>query len=379
MIQHLEGGIVKRLLVGEGDTVSAGQTLIELDDTLARTQVNRLEKQEAVQTTTLQRLIAERDDIDHISLPERVEVWRDDPRFQDLVEEQVKEFQARFDRYVAETGILRQRVSTLNVSMDGLLAQKSAIDRQLTIVAEELIRKKTLVDKGLTNHFEYTQIQRNEADLTGQRGSVESELAALRSQIVEAQEQIERLKTQRVEQAVSELAKVRSSLADIEEQLEAARTTLDRTQVRSPIDGVIVLSVHNAPGSVVTSGEKVIEILPTGSPVIVEARIGVRDIDNVHRGQQARLKLTALNSRLTPEVAGRVLDVSADRLVDPNSHEEYFRAKLTLVENLPANVDVEQLYAGMPVEAFISVEERTFLSYLVRPLLDSMQRSFVER
>ena len=161
-------------------------------------------------------------------------------------------------------------------------------------MADELKRKKALVDQGLTNHFEYTQIQRNQADLIGQAGSIESELGSTRSQVVEAKEQIERSKTQRVEQAVSELAETRTSLADIEEQLAAAQAILSRTTIRSPADGVIVSAVYSSPGAVVAPGEKAIEILPTSSNLIVEAKLSPHDIDSVHAGRSARLKLPLL-------------------------------------------------------------------------------------
>jgi multidrug efflux pump subunit AcrA (membrane-fusion protein) len=120
------------------------------------------------------------------------------------------------------------------------------------------------------------------------------------------------------------------------------------------------------------------EILPTSSQMIVEARLSPRDIDSVHVGQNARLRLSALNARLTPEVAATVINVSADRLIDESTHEPYYRARLHITETLPANVTVEQLYPGMPVEAFISTGDRTFAEYLVRPVLDSFQRAFVE-
>ncbi|PWJ88691.1 HlyD family secretion protein [Mesorhizobium loti] len=378
-IQHLEGGIIHQTLIEEGDRVKAGQELILLDDTTAKTQVNRLSKQFVSLSAKAQRLISERDSATALELPESLRQSADDIELSNLIEEQRKEFVARLSRFNSEQDILNQRVSTLRESLVGLSAQRQAIESQLTIVADELKRKKALVDQGLTNHFEYTQIQRNQADLIGQAGSIESELASTRSQVVEAKEQIERSKTQRVEQAVSELAETRTSLADIEEQLAAAQAILSRTTVRSPTDGIIVSAVYSSPGAVVAPGEKVIEILPTGSSLIVEAKLSPRDIDSVHAGQSARLKLTALNTRLTPDVAATVINVSADRLMDENTHEPYYRAKLRITDDLPAPVTAEQLYPGMPVEAFISTGDRTFFEYLVRPVLDSFHRAFVER
>nr|WP_292132156.1 HlyD family efflux transporter periplasmic adaptor subunit [Mesorhizobium sp.] len=161
--------------------------------------------------------------------------------------------------------------------------------------------------------------------------------------------------------------------------MAAAQAILSRTTVRSPTDGIVVSAVYNSPGAVVAPGEKVIEILPTSSNLIVEAKLSPHDIDSVHAGQSARLKLTALNTRLTPDVDATVINVSADRLMDENTHEPYYRAKLRITENLPAPVTAEQLYPGMPVEAFISTGDRTFFEYLLRPVLDSFHRAFVEQ
>ncbi|MBZ9991250.1 HlyD family type I secretion periplasmic adaptor subunit [Mesorhizobium sp. BH1-1-5] len=377
-IQHLEGGIIKEIRIGEGDHVRAGQELIILDATTARTQVNRLKKRFVSLSANAQRLAAERDGAETLHFDTILDARSSGAELAHLVDEQKKEFEARLARFRSEQGILHQRVATLTESLAGLTAQMKAIENQLLIVADELKRKKTLVEQGLTNHFEYTQIQRNQADLTGQAGAIASELASARSQIVEANEQIERGKSQRVEQAVSQLSETRTSLADVEEQTLAAEAVLSRTIVKAPTDGIVVSSVFNSPGSVISPGEKLMEILPTSSQVIVEARLSPGDIDAVHAGQKARLRLSALNARLTPEVAATVSSVSADRLVDESTHEPYYRAILHIAKDLPASVTADQLYPGMPVETFISTGDRTFAEYLVRPVLDSFHRSFVE-
>lgn len=377
-VQHLEGGVVHTLLIKEGDRVRAGQTLLILDDTAPRSQVNRLDKQYAALAATAERLVAERDGAAELNFSDDVRYRIASSKLMNLTVEQEREFKAKFARYQSELDILQQRVTTLGENLIGLGAQKAAISSQIEIVLDDLARKKKLVDQGLTNHFEYTQIQRNQANLIGQSGAVEAELAATRSQVIEAKEQIERLKTQRVEQAVSQLAEIRTSLTDTEEQLSAAQAVLRRTTISSPTDGVIVSAIYNSPGSVAAPGEKLIEILPTGNRMIVDARINPNDIDTVHAGQTARLKLTALNARTTPEVSGTVLDVSADRLVDSTTREPYYRTRIQISDVLPRGLTLEQLYPGMPVEAFIGTGDRTFLEYLVKPIQDSFQRAFVE-
>lgn len=377
-IQHLEGGIVKDLLVSEGDKVKTGQELIVLDPMAARAQLNRLEKQKVALEAMSARLVAERDSVDALPDISFQASYPSATKIQELVEEQRKEFVVRLSRYQSEKEILHQRLASLRETLEGLQSHRRAVDDQLTVVMDELGRKKSLVDRGLSSRFEYTQILRHQADLTGQRAVKESEIAATRAQIAEANEQIERLKTQRVEEAVTKLNEVRTSLADMEEQILAAGSILDRTIIRAPTDGIVVSSVYNSKGSVIAPGEKVMDILPTTHHLIVDARLPPRDVDVVRVGQPARLHLSALNARLTPEVAGSVLRVSADRLIDEVTREPYYRATLEITEDLPNEVSREQLYPGMPVEAFISTGDRTFFEYLLRPVLDSFRHAFTE-
>jgi HlyD family type I secretion membrane fusion protein len=376
MIQHLEGGIIQEILVTEGERVKAGQALVILDPTEAETQLNRLTTQLVTNQAMMARLTAERDGA--LSMAGPVETDAGSKETLDIFQEQNKEFQARLSRYTSEREILHQRVAALDDARTGLQSQQDAIAEQLSIVSDELAAKKTLVDQGLTNRFEYTQILRNRADLIGQRGVVASEVATAITQRIEALEQLERLATQRVEEAVTRLNEVRTTLADLEDQLIAARRVLERTVISAPVDGIVVSSVYNSKGSVVAPGGEMLEILPTTEKVIVEARLNPQDIDIVKVGQTARLRLSALNMRLTPEVDGKVIHLSADRLVDEVTQEPYYRARIGITDNLPASVAVEQLYPGMPVEAFIETGERTFFEYLARPILDSFNRAFVE-
>lgn len=376
MIQHLEGGIIDEILVSEGERVTAGQALMVLESTDAKTQLNRLTTQLVTNQAMMARLTAERDGALSMVLPSGANALGDKAR--EIFEEQNKEFQARRSRYTSERQILHQRVAALDDARAGLQSQQAAIAEQLGIVSDELAAKKSLVDQGLTNRFEYTQILRNRADLIGQQGLVASEFATALTQRIEALEQLERLATQRVEEAVTRLNEVRTALADIEDQLIAARRVLERTLIKAPVDGIIVSSVYNSPGSVIPPGGEMLEILPTTRKVIIEARLNPQDIDIVKVGQSARLRLSALNMRLTPEVAGEVTHLSADRLIDEVTQEPYYRARIGITDDLPASVAPDQLYPGMPVETFIETGERTFFEYLARPILDSFNRAFVE-
>ena len=285
LIQHLEGGIIKSIHAREGDRVKAGQPLITLDPTLAEAQLNRMLKQLAALRAKGMRLEAERDLKTKLVIPAEVAGTSRGLTFPEVIAEQQVEFNARYARYVAEHEILNQRIAALKEAITGLDVQKKASSDQLTIVREEIDRKKLLLDSGLTNRSEYTALLRAEAELIGQVGSLQSQIASSSTQIVETKQQMERLTTTRVEEAVAELNTERATIADVEEQARAASSVLDRTVIRAPANGIIVRSVHNAVSSVVRAGEPIMELLPTSELLVIEARISPHDIDTLRIGQ----------------------------------------------------------------------------------------------
>ena len=325
----------------------------------------------------LTRLSAERDAAETMSFSDQLLDQAKSLGMQNVLEEQRKEFLTRKLSLESEARILVQRISAQRDALEGFRAQKTALNEQIKVVSEEVDRKKELLDKGLTNRSEYTQLLRSEADLVGRLGTITSEIARANNQIIEAQEQIERQRTATAEAAIQELNEVRVELADATERLISARDILQRMVVRAPAAGLIIDIIKNSPGSVVSPGEDLAFILPTSSELLVAARLNLADIDSVRPGQSALLRLSALNLRRTPEVPGEVIFVSPDRLIDQATQEPYYEARLRILE-LPVEVTADQIYPGMPVDALISTEERTFADYIVRPILDSMSLAFRE-
>lgn len=377
LVQHHTGGILEKINFREGDKVAAGDALFEIDATVARAQLNRLIRQYVAQKAKAVRLTAERDGETKVEMPADFE--RFGPNFdqEEVFRQQGLEFKARLDRHRAELEILNQRVLSLRESIIGLRAQKKALAEQIDIVRSEAQRKSNLLDQGLASRSEYTELLRAAAALVGQSGSIEAQIASSTTQLTEAAQQIERLKTGRVEEAVGELNTVQTALSDLLEQISAAQVEVERTVVRAPVTGVVVRSVYNTPNAVIRPGEVVMEILPTSRDLIVEAKVRTQDIDKLRLGQPASLLLSALNQRTTPRVAGQVYYISADRLVDERTSMPYYTVRMK-IEELPPEVSRDQIYPGMPVESFIETEERTFLSYVARPIMDSFQHAFRE-
>jgi HlyD family type I secretion membrane fusion protein len=376
-IQHLEGGIVDKILVQEGDRITAGQELYLLDSTVPNAQLNRLTNSAASLKARIARQQAERDGLKEIAFG--LELLADTSAgTADIIAEQTSEFVNSSKRYEAELSILNQRLEALQESIKGLTSQKEAAESQLSIVDEEIGRKKTLLDKGLTDRSQFTALMRNQAELLGQIGSATAGIASAKSQIVEARQQLERASSARVETASKELTETRRQLADVSEQVIAAKSVLDRVIVRSPSNGIVVKLNVNSTGRVVRPGEPLLELLPTTNNLIVEARLDPKDVDAVTIGQSARLRFVALNARSTPEVEGEVTYVSPDRLIDQATQLPYYSLRLRITDKLPDGVKSEQFYPGTPVEAFISTGARTFFEYLYKPIQDSFSKAFRE-
>jgi HlyD family type I secretion membrane fusion protein len=378
-LQHLEGGAVIAVLVKEGDRVKLGDTLLTLDPTVLQSQLDRFLKLEAALKAKQARLSAERDGKETLVFSNDLIALVEKAGLGSVIDEQQGEFAARLNRHRNELAILGERVSQLQESVTGLDARKKASDEQLKIVKSETQRKLKLLDQGLTARDQYTQLLRSQADLLGQVSSTESQIASAKNQINEAREQIARAKSQRIEDALKELSDASNKISDGEEQIKAARSMLQRTIIKSPADGIIVSLKVNSPGIVLRPGDNVLELLPTTSDLVIDARIDPRSIDTVKVGQDARLRFTALNSTTTPEVSASVTYISADRLVDPATNQPYFQARLRITDNLPEEISRGQIYPGMPVETYISTGDRTFAEYLVKPLVDSFSRSFREK
>lgn len=378
-IQHLEGGIIKDVLVHEGDRVKASQELYHLDQTVPQAQLNRLTQTASSLAARSARLQAERDGKDAVVFPKELTTEPISQALAEIVSEQSSVFETGLQRHKSELSIYQQRVDALNESINGLAAQKKAAEDQLNIVAGEIVRKKGLLDKGLTDRSQFTALERNQAELLGQIGSTTASIASSRSQVIEAKQQIERTISQRVETASKDLTDARRQAADVDEQAVAAQSVLDRTTVRAPADGIIVRLKVNSPGSVVRPGEPLLELLPTSNDLIIESKLDPRQVDSIHIGQPARLRFVALNARKTPEVAAEVTFVSPDRVIDEATHQPYYTVRLKIHGALPDSIRQDQIYPGMPVEAYISTGDRTFFEYLLRPIQDSFSRAFREQ
>jgi HlyD family type I secretion membrane fusion protein len=379
VVQHLEGGVIREILVREGDVVEAGETLILLDETAARAELRRLELREARLNAVAARLRAEVEGADTITFAPELLARSDDPDVAAAIEAQRLTFGARKRSLDSEIATLEASIAALEERRAGTERQRESVERQLLLIDEELEGKLALLDRGIMRRPEVLAVQRASAHLQGEAGRLMGELGNIREQSARAREQIASLRNSRVEESVELLEDNQGELKDIWERMTAARDVLLRVRITAPVRGIVVKMRYHTPGGVVESGRSVMEIVPLDEGLVIEARVRPQDIDVISVGQSASVRLTALNARLTPMIGGEVVYVSADVL--PNESEstgDVYEARIELDAEEAAEIEGFVPTAGMPVEVYIKTTERTFLQYLLEPLRDSMSRAFRE-
>lgn len=377
-IQHLEGGVVKDLLVRDGNEVEEGDVLIRLDENRPQAALSILQSRYDSARATEGRLLAEQQDLQEISFPEQLLMRSSDIKVAEILAGQLQLFEARRNSRKGEAEILENRIIQLQDDVKGIEAQQRAKGRQISLVKEEKDSIKDLLDKGYSDRPRFLALERESARLEGERGELISDIARTNTRIGETRLEMIQLRKNFLEQVVTELRSIGADVADLEEQIDAARHTLEHIEIRSPVDGVVVgMGVHTV-GGVIRSGETILEVVPMNDQLIIEVRVQPQDIDNVAIGLQAGVQFTAFKQRTTPRLQGEVIYLSADRFVDERTGEAYYLARIRVTEEEVKRLGDQRLQPGMPAEIMIRTGERTAFQYLVQPFADSLEKAWRE-
>ncbi|NBD30998.1 MAG: HlyD family type I secretion periplasmic adaptor subunit [Alphaproteobacteria bacterium] len=381
IVQHLEGGIIKQILVQEGETVEVGQTILTLDETAALATERELFLRQVRLEAMEARIFAEMDDAERLTFPERVEALRADFDVASMLEAQTITFEAAKRQLDNDVALLRQSIDALTVRARGYELQVSSTQQQLEILKEDLESKQALLDRGLIRRSEVNTLRRAIAEAEGQIGRLTAEIDEIAALKERYAAQIEQTISERKSAALDELQLVQSELESVREQARRAENILRRSEVVAPVSGTVVTLHYHTSGGVIESGNPIAEILPTGEPLIIEVSIPRTEIDVVRQGQEATVRLTSLNARTTPILSGNVFYVSADSIVDTSQEmpQEVYLARVSVPPEQLDRVRGFTPTPGMPVEIMIQTEERTFFEYLMRPIADSMNRAFREQ
>jgi len=378
-VQHLEGGIVKEILVKEGDFVHAGQLLVRLDPTRSLASRDTLNSQYLAALALEARLVAERDGAQTISFPDQLmQAANSDPAAARLMVAQQEIFKARRATIDGQVAILNQQMSQKKDEMSGIQEQVKAEERQSALIAEETQAVKSLYEQHLETKPRLLALQRQQADLLGSRGAHLAAIAQLKESVGELKLRVLDIQNQRLNSIVGDLRDTQVQIADLRDKLEAASDILTRTDIRAPSSGIVMGVRLFTVGGVIEPGAALMDIVPQDQKLIIECQLSPLDIDKVHDGQDAEVRLTGLNRRTTPTFPGKVTYVSADRFDDPKGQLSYYR---TYVQMDPKEVQQEagvSLYPGMPAEVMIITGKRTPLDYLLSPIYGNMGRALKE-
>jgi HlyD family type I secretion membrane fusion protein len=380
IVQHLEGGIIRDILVREGERVEAGQALIRLDDTSARADAVRLEQRLAHLMAIQARLAAEATQQTNVTFPDELTRRASDHEVRTLLASQQSVFEARFKKLEKEVAIQQTTIAGLKFGIAGDTARIVSLQTQLALIEEELDGKAPLYQQGLVRKPDYLALQRTRANLQGELKRYHSDVGQSQERIATAEEQIARARNAAVQTALEELQTVAADFRDTRERLVAARSILGRLGIIAPVAGVVVKLHYHTPGGVIRPGNNILELLPVQDEQVIEINVRPQDIDNVKQGQEAVVRLTALNQRVTPMVSGKVAYVSADALPSDKkqSPDNVYIARIDIDPESTRAIKDFVPTPGMPAEVYVKTGQRTFFEYLLRPVRDTMTRAFRE-
>jgi HlyD family secretion protein len=378
IVQHPDGGVVAEILVEEGDSVASGDVLVRLDDAELRSSLAVVEGQLLELLARRARLEAEERGADTIVFDSLL-LESENPIAADLIAGSEQLFAARRDSLARQVeGVERRREQTRD-QIVGIEAQSASAVAQASLVAEELGAQVSLRDRGLTQASRVLELEREAARLSGQSGELLAAKAEAEGRGTELEIEVLRIEAERRSEASAALRDLSYSQIELTEKHAALVEQLGQLEIRAPVSGIIYGMTVFAPRSVIRSAEPVLFLVPQDRPLVVAAHVLPTDVDQVHVGQEVRLKLSSFDQRHTPEVVGRVTQVSPDAFEEEATRSSYYRVEVQIepgeAERLPDGVEI---LPGMPVEAFIATGSRTPLDYLLHPLTSYFAKAFRE-
>jgi HlyD family secretion protein len=377
-VQHYEGGILRELLVREGDVVEQGQVLLRLDPTLVDATVIQTKMDHYTMLAGVARLRAEEADAREIRFPDELVQASGDEAIAALLASQRALFDARWTSYHGEIAVRRKKIEQVTNEVEALNAQVAATRRVIDITEKQITAVRKLLSKGYERLPRLQELESAHAEQQGRIGELVANIAGAQQMSAGLELEIANLESTRKREIADELQQVLASDAASPSKLRAAEDVRRRLELRAPQAGRVVDLQIFTPGGVIEPGKPILDIVPLDDDLIVEARVKPSDIDVVRAGLPAEVRLLAYKQRKVPPVKGDVITVSAGELIDERTGDTYFTARIRLdLGSLPPDEEVE-LYPGMPAEVLIATGTRRAISYFIAPVTESWHRAFRE-
>ncbi|MFQ6575670.1 HlyD family type I secretion periplasmic adaptor subunit [Pseudomonas sp. UM16] len=377
-VQSLAGGVVSRILVGEGQRVKQGQPLFRLDQTQVLAQVQSLQAQYRVAWASLARWQSERDNLAQITFPAQLSD-DPDPQLSLVLESQRQLFSSRRDAQAREQSGLTASIEGAVAQLAGMRRARGDLQAQADSLREQLDNLKPLASQGYIPRNRLLEYQRQLSQVQRDLAQNSGDSARLEQDIVESRLNLQQRREEYQKEVRSQLAEAQLKSVTLEQQLTSAGFDLQHSEILAPVDGIAVnLGVHTE-GAVLRAGETLLEVVPQGTALEVEGRLPVNLVDKVAVQLPVDILFTAFNQSSTPRVVGEVVLISADQLLDDKTGQPYYVLRSTVSEQALTQLNGLVIKPGMPAELFVRTGERSLLNYLFKPLLDRAGSALTEQ
>lgn len=378
-VQHQEGGIVGEILVRDGSKVAAGQTLIVLKDVRVDAGNETVRTQLDAELAKAARLAAEQTGASVVTFPPELTARGSDPRVAELLRHEGSVFRVRREALANQIALIRNQVGEARDEIKARGAQMKADEEAIRFQREELAQNRLLAEQGFVSKTRLLVLQREAAQYESRRAEGAADLAFAQQKVSDLELRAETLRSTFNQQASDELRQTTAAIFELRQRLRPAQDAEERQRITAPIAGEVVDLKVSTVGAVVAPRDPILDIVPENPDLLVEARVRPEDINFVHSGAHADVRLTAFRQRITPTVDGRVTYISADRLMDKATNAPYYMVHVRVSPEALREAGDLKLQAGMPAEVFIQTTARNALQYLLDPVLGFMQRSLREQ
>jgi len=378
-IQHLEGGMIRKIMVHEGDKVRAGQVLFEMDPVQASASLEIVRNQLFTLLARADRLNSERNHFSAVRFSPEVVAAMGDPVVRQAVEDEKRQFQERLATITGQVQILEARVGQYKEQIDGIDQQRASMEEQVGYLTDELSGLNELYAKNLVPRPRLLALEGQRAQIQGGIGRALAEKAQAQKAIGEATLQARQVRQQFDQEIAKELADIQVQTTDLREKNTVAADTVKRINIVSPVSGTAQNLKFFTEGAVVRPAEPMVDIVPDKGDMVIHAQFSPSDVDSVHPGMVAELRFSSFHDRSTPVIKGKVASVSQDRLVDEATHTPYFLVILNIKDSdIPPALKL-RLRAGLPAEVVVPTGDRSALEYIFNPLTNALHKTMREK
>ncbi|KTJ37212.1 hemolysin D [Klebsiella aerogenes] len=377
-IQSSITGVISQIKVKDGDYVKEGQVLVKMNQVQELAELDSSLMQYYTSLATSNRLMAERDNLQQIEFSPYFEYAKDRMRAEQIMELQKQLFTSRRQALQSEINGIKEVIDGINFQISALQGSKKNKQLQLTSLHEQLTSMKDLVEGGFLPRNRFLEVQRQFAEVNSDIDEVTGKIGQLNKQLLESKQHIQQRYSDYQREVRTQLAQTQMDVNNFKNRLDMASNDLNKTEIISPVNGTVIGLNIFTKGGVVGVGDHLMDIVPSETPLVVDAHLKSQLIDKVYDGLPVELLFTSLNQNRTPRIPGIVSMVSADHLIDKVSGQPYYLVQVTVSPKGRFMLKKEEIKPGMPVEVFVKTGTRSLLSYLFKPVIDRAHTSLNE-